>query len=79
MKYVYTDKCDKKEQPQNVISYNQTGYINIDNKIQYSIIIRPTKGKINDERGEQESKNENNENGVEVTTLEGLVHLSTIT
>ena len=77
MKYVYTDTCDKKEQI--IISYNQTGYINIDNKILYSIIIRSTEGTINDERGEQESKNENNESGVEVATLEGLVHLSTVT
>ena len=75
MKYV-KDKCDKKEQPQNV---NQTGYINIDNKIVYSIIIRSTEGKINDKRGEQESKNENNESGIEVITLEVLVYLSTIT
>ena len=69
---------DKEEQPQNdnITSYNnQIGYMTIDHKILYLIFIRSTEGTINDERGEQESKNENNESRIEETILEVLVYL----
>ena len=71
---------DKKEQPQIITFHNnQIGYMTTDHKILYLLIIRSTEGTINQERGEQESENENLESRVEVTTSEVLVYLSTIT
>ena len=58
---------------------NQIGYMITDHKILYLLIIRSTERTINQERGEQESENENLESRFEVTTSEVLVYLSTIT
>ena len=66
---------DEEGQPQNdnITSYNnQIGYMTIDHKMLYLIIVRSTAITINQERGEQGSENESR---VEETTLEALVYL----
>ena len=71
---------EKRQQNKSVTFHNnQNGYKTTEHKTLHLLIIRSNEETITEEKIEQESENDDNESGIEMTTSEVLVYLSIVT
>ena len=71
---------EERQQNENITFHNNlNGYKTTEHNTLHLLIIRSNEETINEEKIEQESENDDHESGIEVTTSEALVYLSTVT